>query len=489
MKSLKKALSFLLCVALLLGCGLVPAVAEGAAAEGTFSFLNFNVAGLPSLTASSEKAARQKLLGQKVGADGYDIVAVQEDFGYDGDFAAGLGMPYRTYGPQSAAFGDGLNVFSKTAVYNVAREGWNKKGGMLWEGDIVSQKGVMLAVVELAPGSECEGTLLGVVSGQPDIYRGSEKVPETAWLDYETKLEGVYPCNIPQQQPEIEPYVYEGGMIAAPAVKCAKPRALIPVFPGTNCEYDTARAFLKAGAEPEIMVIRNLSAQAVADSVAAFAEAVDRSQIVFIPGGFSGGDEPDGSGKFITAFFRNPLLRDKVHELLNERDGLMGGICNGFQALVKLGLVPYGEIREADDCVETTLTFNDIGRHQSRLVRTRVASNKSPWLMHTRVGDVHIAPISHGEGKFIASDAVIARLASGGQIATQYCDLKGNPTMDILCNPNGSCAAIEGITSPDGRVFGKMAHSERVGFNVPLYVNVPGDYDNGMFRGAVDYYK
>ena len=192
-----------------------------------------------------------------------------------------------------------------------------------------------------------------------------------------------------------------------PATAIAKPRVLIPVFPGTNCEYDTARAFIKAGAEPEVMVIRNLTAQAVAESVEAFAEAIDRSQIVFIPGGFSGGDEPDGSGKFITAFFRNPKLRDAVHELLNQRDGLMGGICNGFQALIKLGLVPYGEIREADACTEATLTFNDIGRHQSRLVRTRVASNKSPWLMYTHCGDVHTAPVSHGEGKFIASDAVI----------------------------------------------------------------------------------
>ncbi len=306
---------------------------------------------------------------------------------------------------------------------------------------------------------------------------------------YEGRLNGVFPAKVKKTFEAPAAACFEAKDRVRPAKPVARPRVLIPVFPGTNCEYDTARAFLKAGAEPEVMVIRNLSAQAVAESVEAFGRAIDRSQIIFIPGGFSGGDEPDGSGKFITAFFRNPLLRDKVHELLNVRDGLMGGICNGFQALVKLGLVPYGEIREAGDCVETTLTFNDIGRHQSRLVRTRVASNKGPWLMHTRVGDVHVAPVSHGEGKFVASDAVIARLMAGGQVATQYCDLKGNPAMDILSNPNGSCAAIEGITSPDGRVFGKMAHSERVGFDVPLYVNVPGDYDNGMFRGAVDYFR
>ncbi len=302
---------------------------------------------------------------------------------------------------------------------------------------------------------------------------------------YEGRLNDVFPASVKKEYEAPMAFCWEAKGRVRPAKPVAKPRVLIPVFPGTNCEYDTARAFIKAGAAPEVMVIRNLTAQAVSESVEAFAKAIDRSQIIFIPGGFSGGDEPDGSGKFITAFFRNPMIRDRVHALLNQRDGLMGGICNGFQALVKLGLVPYGEIREADACVEATLTFNDIGRHQSRLVHTRVASNKSPWLMHTHAGDVYVAPISHGEGKFIASDDVIARLAANGQIATQYCDLKGDPTMDILCNPNGSCAAIEGITSPDGRVFGKMAHSERVGFNVELYKN----YDNGMFRGAVDYYK
>ena len=305
---------------------------------------------------------------------------------------------------------------------------------------------------------------------------------------YEGRLNDVFPATVKKECDVPMVGCFEAKGRVRSAMKIARPRVLIPVFPGTNCEYDTARAFLKAGAKPQVMVIRNLTARAVAESVEAFARAVDDSQIVFIPGGFSGGDEPDGSGKFITAFFRNPLLRDRVHALLNERDGLMGGICNGFQALIKLGLVPYGEIREADECTETTLTFNDIGRHQSRLARTRVASNKSPWLMYTHVGDVHTAPISHGEGRFVASDDVIARLMSGGQVATQYCDEKGNPTMDIRCNPNGSCAAIEGITSPDGRVFGKMAHSERVGFNVKLYKNVPGNYDNGMFRGAVDYF-
>ena len=332
--------------------------------------------------------------------------------------------------------------------------------------------------------------VIGETTAERVFSCGNVSIPADALEAlYEGRLNEVFPATVKKTYSAPKAFNYSADKRVAPAIKVAKPRVLIPVFPGTNCEYDTARAFIKAGAEPEVMVIRNLSAQAVAESAEAFADKIAQSQIVFIPGGFSGGDEPDGSGKFIAAFFRNPVIRDRVHELLNQRDGLMGGICNGFQALIKLGLVPYGEIREADQCVEATLTFNDIGRHQSRLVSTRIASNKSPWLMHTNPGEVYMAPISHGEGKFIASDDFIARLAENGQIATQYCDLNGDPTMDILFNPNGSCQAIEGITSPDGRVFGKMAHSERVGFNVDLYKNVPGNYDNGMFRGAVDYYR
>ena len=344
-------------------------------------------------------------------------------------------------------------------------------------------------LVEFADESVAEN-VVGHVTAERVFSQAGEMISADALEAlYEGRLNDVFPATVKKDYPEPAVSCFEAKGRVRPAVGIAKPRVLIPVFPGTNCEYDTARAFIKAGAEPKVMVIRNLTARAVAESVEAFAEAVRQSQIVFIPGGFSGGDEPDGSGKFITAFFRNPKLRDEVHALLNARDGLMGGICNGFQALIKLGLVPYGEIREAERCVEATLTFNDIGRHQSRLVRTRVASNKSPWLMYTHCGDVHTAPVSHGEGKFVASDEVIARLMENGQVATQYCDEKGNPTMDIRCNPNGSCAAIEGITSPDGRVFGKMAHSERVGFNVDLYRNVPGNYDNGMFRGAVDYFR
>ena len=233
-------------------------------------------------------------------------------------------------------------------------------------------------------------------------------------------------------------------------------------------------------------VINNLSADSIAKSVEEFAKKTKDAQIIFIPGGFSGGDEPDGSGKFITAFFRNPEIKEEVTALLENRDGLMCGICNGFQALIKLGLVPYGKIIDTDENCPT-LTFNTIGRHQSRLVRTRIASNKSPWLAATQVGDVYTVPISHGEGRFLCSDQLVNELAQNGQIATQYVDLNGEPTDDIRFNPNNSAYAIEGITSPDGRVLGKMGHSERIGNG--LYKNVLGEYDMKMFESAVKYFK
>jgi len=269
-------------------------------------------------------------------------------------------------------------------------------------------------------------------------------------------------------------------------VKVAKPKVLIPVFPGTNCEFDSARAMVNAGAEPEIFVVRNLSAEDVTRSVETFAAKIADSQMIFIPGGFSGGDEPDGSAKFITAFFRNPAIKEQVTKLLEERDGLMLGICNGFQALVKLGLVPYGKIIDTDENCPT-LTYNTIARHQSKLVRTRVSTNKSPWLAGTEVGEIHTVPISHGEGRFFCSEELALKLAENGQIATQYVDLEGNPTMDTAFNPNGSIFAIEGITSPDGRVLGKMGHSER--WQKGLYRNVPGEYDMKLFASAVKYFK
>ena len=265
----------------------------------------------------------------------------------------------------------------------------------------------------------------------------------------------------------------------------ARPRVIIPVFPGTNCEYDTARAFEQAGAVADILVVNNLTPAAVAESAKALVAAIKNSQIVMLPGGFSGGDEPDGSAKFITAFFRAPEVTEAVRDLLFNRDGLMLGICNGFQALVKLGLVPYGDIRPMDDTCPT-LTFNTIGRHQSRLVRTRVASNLSPWLSQCEVGDVHTVAISHGEGRFVASPELLAELQKTGRIATQYVDEAGQPSMDWDVNPNGSVMAIEGITSPDGRVLGKMGHVERRGDG--LYKNVPGNKFMPLFESGVAYF-
>ncbi|MBQ8092154.1 MAG: phosphoribosylformylglycinamidine synthase, partial [Clostridia bacterium] len=303
---------------------------------------------------------------------------------------------------------------------------------------------------------------------------------------WEDKLEDVYPCNIKNTDEPVENAAFSATAWPAPDVRKARPSVLIPVFPGTNCEYDSAKAVEDAGAESKIIMIRNLTPEAITRSVDEFADALRTAQMIFIPGGFSGGDEPDGSAKFITAFFRNQSVREGVTALLEQRDGLICGICNGFQALIKLGLVPYGKIIDTDaNC--PTLTFNTIGRHQSRIVHTRIASNMSPWLRLTQVGDIYTVPISHGEGRFLADDNVVRELAANGQIATQYADLSGNATMDIHYNPNGSRFAIEGITSPDGRVFGKMGHSERTGRG--LYKNVPGNYDIKMFESAVHYFK
>ena len=335
---------------------------------------------------------------------------------------------------------------------------------------------------------EIEGTLIGTVTDDGAFTLGGESVSADELLGvYENKLEGVYSCNIPDTKAPVETFSFTEETVApTPAIKTAKPKVLIPAFPGTNCEYDSAKAMADAGADAEIIVINNLSSSGIKESIERFANALKTAQMVFIPGGFSGGDEPDGSAKFITAFFRNAAVKEGVTDLLDNRDGLMCGICNGFQALIKLGLVPYGRIIDTDENCPT-LTYNTISRHQSRIVHTRVASNKSPWLSLTNVGDVYTVPISHGEGRFYAGEELIKKLAENGQIATQYVDLSGNATTDVHFNPNNSAYAIEGITSPDGRVFGKMGHSERKGSF--LYKNVPGNYDIRMFEAAVKYFK
>ena len=341
-------------------------------------------------------------------------------------------------------------------------------------------------VLEMA-GDTRLGDLLGTTNDRGLLTWHGEEISLEGLLEvYEDKLESVYTCNIPDSKAPMENFAYHAAHRVAPSVRVAKPKVLIPAFPGTNCEYDSAKAMADAGAEPEILVVNNLSADGIARSVERFAKEVETAQMVFIPGGFSGGDEPDGSGKFITAFFRNAAVKEGVTRLLEQRDGLMCGICNGFQALIKLGLVPYGKIIDTDEHCPT-LTFNTIARHQSRIVRTRIASNKSPWLALTSVGQVYNVPISHGEGRFLAEESLIRKLVENGQIATQYVDLEGNATGDVHFNPNDSLYAIEGITSPDGRVFGKMGHSERIGAG--LYKNVPGNYDLRMFEAAVKYFK
>ena len=341
-------------------------------------------------------------------------------------------------------------------------------------------------VAELTEEAE-NGLLLGRITTDCVFVRGTESVGgEQLRQRWERRLESVYPTGMDRPVERYPAPRYEAESQPAPAVRCVKPKVLIPAFPGTNCEYDSAKAVRDAGAEPEILVINNLSADGIRRSVDRFAAALREAQIVFIPGGFSGGDEPDGSGKFITAFFRNAAVKEGVTELLERRDGLMLGICNGFQALIKLGLVPWGRITEPDEH-SPTLTFNTIGRHQSRIVRTRIVSNKSPWLARLKPDQIVSVPISHGEGRFIAEQAVLEQLIQNGQIATQYVDLDGVPSSDLRFNPNGSVLAVEGITSPDGRVLGKMGHAERVAPG--LYKNVPGSYDSHLFEAAVEYFR
>ena len=339
-------------------------------------------------------------------------------------------------------------------------------------------------VLEIATGAPA-GKLLGVTTHEYQFTACGETLDSAALQEiWEAKLEPVYPYR--KAGPAVAAVSGRIDPPAAPKIGVAKPRVIIPVFPGTNCEYDTARAFRAAGADPQTLVIRNLTPADVTASCEALVKAIDDAQIVMLPGGFSGGDEPDGSAKFIASFFRSPAVTDAVRRLLFERDGLMLGICNGFQALIKLGLVPYGDIQPITPD-SPTLTFNTIGRHQSMLVRTRVATTGSPWLSRCALGDEYLVPISHGEGRFVAPQAVLDQLAANGQIATQYVDLDGQPTMDQRYNPNGSLLAIEGIVSPDGRILGKMGHSERRGDG--LYENVAGDKFQPIFEGGVDYFK
>ena len=353
-------------------------------------------------------------------------------------------------------------------------------------------------IVELAEDAELPEVADGVVveplgtTVEGYVIDTGSEVIELAELQeaWESDIEGVFTYRSAGETPEVETIDFRAKDIHVfGGAKIARPRVIIPVFPGNNCEYDSARAFRAAGAEADTFVINNLTPEAVAESTHELARRIRASQIVMIPGGFSGGDEPDGSAKFITAFFRAPEVTEAVRDLLKARDGLMLGICNGFQALIKLGLVPYGDIVDATPDAPT-LTFNTIGRHQSRLVRTRISSNLSPWLSQCSLDDPYTVAISHGEGRFVANDEVLAQLIANGQVATQYVGEDGKPSMDLSVNPNGSALAIEGITSPDGRVLGKMGHAERRGDN--LYRNVPehvpGDKFMPIFESGVAYF-
>ncbi len=328
---------------------------------------------------------------------------------------------------------------------------------------------------------------IGTTLAEPVIrVAGAELSISDLAQQWENTLEKVYPTCAEAEEAAIPDVDCDVRPAKGPAGRIARPKAVIPVFPGTNCEYDTANACLRAGIDPEILVIRNLTTDLLTESAAALEHAIQGAQMIVLPGGFSGGDEPEGSGKFIASFFRNPRIKDAVHDLLKNRDGLMLGICNGFQALVKLGLVPYGEIRDMDDTCPT-LTFNLIGRHQSRYCTTRVASVKSPWMLKSQVGDQYSVPISHGEGRFVAPAPILAEMVKNGQIATQYVDADGEPSLDISANPNGSLYAIEGIFSPDGRIFGKMGHTER--WNPGVAKNIPGEKLMPLFESGAEYFK
>ncbi len=352
-------------------------------------------------------------------------------------------------------------------------------------------------VVELGEGEAAtsalaqapEGVNCAIIGETTQVYEIAfpEETIDLAQLQdaWEGAIESAFPYRGGSDE-EVPVITYAGGpVVRHEGVSVARPHVVIPVFPGTNCEYDTLAAFKRAGADVTVQVVNNLSPHAVAESTKQLVENIKKSQIVMLPGGFSGGDEPDGSAKFIAAFFRSPEVTEAVRELLQKRDGLMLGICNGFQALVKLGLAPYGDIMPAEKC-EATLTFNQIGRHQSRLVDTRVASNLSPWMSECEPDSIYTVAISHGEGRFVAPQALLEKMVENGQVATQYVNAEGRPSMNLDANPNGSILAIEGISSPDGRVLGKMGHSERAGSG--LYKNVPGNLYQPIFEAGVKYF-
>ena len=407
------------------------------------------------------------------------------------------------YGDVVAMMEDGAIVSAHVvkeggAAAAVAKMAFGNKMGFVFNTDaedpallFAPKAGALVVEVEQAALRDVTENLncvvLGMIneSGKIEIHNTALDVDDLIET-WNGKLEKIFANKAETVAVEYDVPLQNEKYTGSPVIKTAKPKVFIPVFPGTNCEIDTKRAFEKAGAETEILVVQNLTAKDIEYTIDRMEKAIRSSQIIMIPGGFSGGDEPEGSGKFIATTFRNPKIAQAVTDLLDTRDGLMLGICNGFQALIKLGLVTYGKIVDLKDN-DPTLTFNTLGRHVSRMVYTRVTNTKSPWLSGVNAGDVFAIPVSHGEGRFVADDAALRRLTENGQIATQYTTPCGKVSGDITWNPNGSVCGIEGIKSPDGRVFGKMGHSERKGDN--LYFNVPGEKDQQIFESGVRYFK
>lgn len=431
------------------------------------------------------KKAGNVLVKIDIQKDAYDI----PDYGYVMQIYHDLYQAIQTGNILSAyavGFGGILEAVSKMAFGNklgVALEGISK--------EVLLARYYGSIIVEAAPENVAKlgvaGTVIGHVTADAVFTYGDAVISmEEALAAWAGTLESVYPTQSDVEQKPVPVDVFDAKEIYVCKHKTAKPRVFIPVFPGTNCEYDSAKAFERAGAEVQTAVFKNLDAQGIRDSVELFSKGIREAQIIMFPGGFSAGDEPDGSGKFIATAFRNEKIREEVMKLLQERDGLALGICNGFQALIKLGLVPYGEIRPQQED-SPTLTMNSIGRHQSKMVYTKVVTNKSPWLQKAVLGNVYAIPASHGEGRFVANQEWIDKLFANGQVATQYVDADGNPTMVEDYNINGSYSAIEGITSPDGRVLGKMAHSERRGDSVAI--NIYGDQDQHIFEAGVAYFQ
>ena len=473
----------------------IPSIGGKDSMSGTFNELSVP----PTLISFAvDVASAEKVVSPEFKKEGSFVVLIPLDIDKDGmpDFD----MMERNYTKIYELINEKKILAASTVKYggigrSISEMCFGNKIGFSFNGKIepeelfISKYGSL--IVEINKEEKIKDLLAGIqyevlgVTGEDYIEVNGEKISLDELIDeWEKPLEKVFPI---KEDIEGNPtsILYNKGQVARPKGRIVKPRVLIPAFPGTNCEYDTKKAFENAGGETDIFVFRNLASADIEYSIKEMAKRINESQIVAIPGGFSAGDEPDGSGKFIATVFRNPYIKEAVMNMLKNRDGLMIGICNGFQALIKLGLVPYGEIRDIEED-SPTLTFNKMGRHASTMVMTKVVSNLSPWFSNAKVGDIYTIPISHGEGRFIALSEEMKKLQENGQIATQYVDYEGKPSYDGLFNPNGSMEAVEAITSPDGRILGKMAHSERIGKNICK--NIPGLKEQRIFEAGINYF-